>query len=360
MKKLLTLLLCTTLTVSMFTGCGKKDDAPKEEPNTSGEATTDDEDNSSDDGNEAAGVKTGMAVITSVASSKDAGDEDGLVQADSIVAAVLVGEDGKILDCTIDAAQTKVNFSTEGKLSTDPSTVFKSKQDLKDEYNMKSQSGIGKEWNEQADALAEYVTGKTMEEVKGIAVNEEGVPTEADLASSVTIHIGDFVAAIEKAVNSAKVLGADAEDKIYLGVSSTIDSSADAGDEDGLAQIDTYYAAMTQDGDGKITSCAIDASQGKVNFSKEGKITSDLAAEVKTKQELGEAYNMKSQSGIGKEWNEQADAFAAYVTGKTIDEVKGIALKEGVPAEADLASSVTVHVGDFISVLELAASHTDK
>ena len=69
---------------------------------------------------------------------------------------------------------------------------------------------------------------------------------------------------------------------------------------------------------------------------------------------------MKSQSGIGKEWNEQADALAEYVTGKTIDEVKGIALKEGVPAEADLASSVTVHVGDFISVLELAASHTDK
>lgn len=29
MKKLLTLLLCTILTVSMFTGCGKKDDAQK-------------------------------------------------------------------------------------------------------------------------------------------------------------------------------------------------------------------------------------------------------------------------------------------------------------------------------------------
>lgn len=339
---------------------GKPDAASEATEDATSEATEDDENNSSDVGNEVAGVKTGMAVITSVASSKDAGDEDGLAQADSTVAAVLVGEDGKILDCTIDAAQTKVNFSKEGKLSTDPSTVFKSKQDLKEEYDMKNASDIGKEWNEQADALAEYVTGKTIEEVKGIAVNEEGVPTDADLASSVTIHIGDYVAAIEKAVNNAKVLGANAEDKVYLGVSSTINSSADAADEDGLAQIDTSYVAMTQDADGKITSCAIDASQSKVNFSKEGKITSDLAAEIQTKQELGEAYTMKSVSDIGKEWNEQADAFAAYVTGKTIDEVKGIALEEGVPTDADLTSSVTVHVGDFISGIELAASHTAK
>jgi hypothetical protein len=66
-----------------------------------------------------------------------------------------------------------------------------------------------------------------------------------------------------------------------------------------------------------ITSCIIDASQTNINFSKEGKITSDINAEFQTKNELGDAYGMKKASSIGKEWNEQANAFAQYVVGKT-------------------------------------------
>lgn len=361
MKKVLALLLCATLTISMFTGCGKKEDASKGETNTTDDASTGDSEEAPAETDGTGAAKTGLAVITSVASSKDAAEEDGLAEADSTVAAVLVGEDGKIIDCTIDAAQTKVNFSKEGKIATDLASVFKSKQDLGEEYGMKGASGIGKEWNEQADAFAAYAIGKTVEDIKGIAVNEEGIPTDADLASSVTVHIGDFVLAIEKAVNNAKALGAGASDKIGLGVSSAVNSSKDAGAEDGLAQIDTSYAALTQSADGKITSCVIDASQSKISFSKEGKITSDLAAEIKTKQELGAEYGMSSASGIGKEWNEQADAFAAYATGKTVDEVKGVALnEEGVPSDAELTSSVTIHVGDFISTIELAASHIGK
>ena len=37
---------------------------------------------------------------------------------------------------------------------------------------------------------------------------------------------------------------------------------------------------------------------------------------------------MRGNSGIGKEWNEQANAFAEYIVGKTVDEVKGIAVKK--------------------------------
>jgi hypothetical protein len=39
---------------------------------------------------------------------------------------------------------------------------------------------------------------------------------------------------------------------------------------------------------------------------------------------LGDGYGMRSASKIGKEWNEQANAFAAYVIGKTVDEVKAL------------------------------------
>ena len=63
---------------------------------------------------------------------------------------------------------------------------------------MKKASGIGKEWSEQANAFAEYVIGKTVDEVKGIAVNEEGRATGAELTGSVTISIADAIETIEK------------------------------------------------------------------------------------------------------------------------------------------------------------------
>lgn len=344
MKKLVALLLSMTLVTAMFVGCGKKEAAPEgttqEETSQGGEEQ---ENTSEETGGNA---KTGLAVITSLGSSKE---EEGLAQMDSTVVAVLVDADGKILDCAIDAAQTKINFTAEGKIATDLSTVFASKQDLGADYGMVKASGIGKEWNEQATALAEYVVGKTIDEVKGIAVTEAGGPADEDLAASVTIRIGGYIAAIEKAVANAKELGANSTDKIGLSLSTTIDKSADAGEKEGVAQAYTNYSAVTVDADGKITSCIIDASQSNVNFTTEGKITTDLASVPQTKQELGESYGMKEASSIKKEWNEQADAFADYVTGKTADEVKGIALTDdGLAADADLISSVTVHIGPFM------------
>ena len=69
---------------------------------------------------------------------------------------------------------------------------------------MKKQSGIKKEWNEQAEAFAAYVKGKTAAEVEGIAVNEATKPTGSDLTSSVTVSVGDLKAAIAKAAATAK------------------------------------------------------------------------------------------------------------------------------------------------------------
>jgi hypothetical protein len=81
----------------------------------------------------------------------------------------------------------------------------------------------------------------------------------------------------------------------------------------------------------------------------------------KTKNELGFDYGMKASSAIGKEWFEQADAFAKYVTGKKVADVSGISLTEGAPASGtELASSVTVHVTDMISVVEKAQASSAK
>lgn len=264
-------------------------------------------------------------------------------------------ENGIITNCAIDSAQTKIAFGKDGKIITPLDSVFVAKQELGAGYGMIKASTIGKEWNEEATALSNYVIGKTVEEVKGIAVTEEGVPTDADLAASVTIKINGYVDGIEKAVANAQDLGAKAGDKLGIGVVTTIDKSKDAAEEDGVAQAYSNYAIVTFDADGIVTSCIIDASQSNINFNKEGVITSDLAAPLMTKNELGAEYGMIKASAIGKEWNEQAAAFASYVIGKTVEEINGIALTdEGLAADADLAASVTVHIGPFMSNVEKA------
>ena len=360
MKKSLALLLSLSMVPFALVGCGGSK-APAEAPVAAeapaAEAPATEAPAETPAAPAAGGVKTGLAVISTTEKSKDAAEEDGLAQVDSTVVAVTVDADGKILKCAIDAAQTKINFSKAGEVTTDLKATFKSKQELGTEYGMGKASGLGKEWNEQATALADYVVGKTVEEVKAIAVDETTAPTDAELTSSVTIKIGGYIAAIEKAVANAQELGAQADDKLGLSVSTNIAKSKNAAEEDGLAQAYTVYVATTTGADGKITSNIIDASQTDVKFSKEGKITSDVKAAYKTKVELGADYGMLKASGIGKEWFEQSAALSQYVTGKTVDEVKGIAVNETTaPTDAELAASVTVKIGDYIAGIEKASA----
>jgi len=334
MKKAFALMLCAILIAALLAGCNTQ------------KGTAGDE------------LKTGLAVISSTAKSKDAGEGDGAGQVDSVVVAVTVDKDNKIVNCYIDSAQTVIGFSAEGKITADPNAEIKSKQEKKEEYGMKKASGIGKEWYEQANALAEYVTGKTVDQVKKIKVNESGYPEEADLTTSVTMNVSDYIKAIEKAANNAQSLGAKKGDKLGLGIVTNLGKSADAGEKDGLAQAYSHYAAVTVNSEGKITSCIIDASQIGVNFDASGKITSDKNQTYETKQELGERYGMKSASGIGKEWNEQDDAFAKYVVGKTLSQVTGIAVNESNKAtSSDLTSSVTVSIDGMIGAVEKAVSN---
>lgn len=131
-----------------------------------------------------------------------------------------------------------------------------------------------------------------------------------------------------------------------------------AADEDGVAEADVTIAAVTVDKDGKVVSCKIDEAQITVRFDEEGRITTDLTSEILTKQELGEDYGMKNASSIGKEWNEQADAFAAYCVGKTADEINGIAVNaDGAAEDKELASSCTIYIGNFQKVVTKAINN---
>lgn len=358
MSRKLLMALSLVLVILMLGACTSN--LPKNNNNNNEPPKTNEPPKSDEGTNTPAGesLKTGYAVSTSLTSSADAGEKDGLAQIDSTVVAVTVDKDEKIVECIIDAVQTKINFSKEGKLLTDLATVVKSKNELGADYGMVKFGGAKKEWNEQAAALAQYAVGKTVAELKGIAVNEKGAPTDADLAASVTIGIKGFVDTIEKAVANAADMGAKAGDKLGLGIVTTIAKSANAEEgKEGQGQAYSYYTVVTSGADGKITSCVVDATQGTVKFDTTGKITSDKAAEVKTKNELGDAYGMKKASKIQKEWNEQAKAFADYVVGKSLSEVKGIAISEsGAPTGADLTASVTVGVKDIIEAIEKALS----
>ncbi len=131
--------------------------------------------------------------------------------------------------------------------------------------------------------------------------------------------------------------------------------SASAGETDGKAQVESVMAAILCDAEDRVVSCVIDGMNVTAQFTGEGKLNADLSAPLYTKQELADRYGMKKVSSIGKEWYEQADAFAAYCVGKTASEIENIALDEGGHAtEADLLSSATISLSDFTEVVTKA------
>ena len=353
-KRLPAIILSLALSLGLLAGCGSTVVVAVPAP-TPSPAPTSAPSVPTDASGEA--VKTGLSIITSVGSSASASAEgDGLAQADITLVSVTVGEDGVIDDCVIDAIQSKVNFNTSGQLITDLTAPVASKNERGDDYGMWKASSIGKEWNEQAQAIADYVVGKTIDQVTGIAVTEDGKAGDADLAASVTMSIGDSLEGIQQAVATAQHLGASKGDTLVLtSVTSLTDSKNASAEEEGLAQAYATVGAITMNGD-TITSMVIDAVQANVNFDAAGQLTTDLTAAQPSKNQLGDDYGMRKASSIGKEWYEQAAGFAAYVTGKTPAEVSGIAVTEdGKAADADLAASVTISIGAFHALVEKAA-----
>jgi hypothetical protein len=302
-------------------------------------------------------LKLGLTITTGIGDSKSATAEaDGEGKYDVTIVAVLVDDEGIIRDCIIDGIAASVKFNAQGKITSDLSAAVSTKNELGEAYGMVAWGGAIAEWDQQAAALANFAIGKTVEELKNGAIDETGkAPAGSDLASSATIYLGGYVAAIESAVAGAQHLGAQGGDVLKLAVIAGIGSSADAGEKAGNAQLDVDVTALTMNGE-TITACIIDAVQAKVAFDANGAVTSDLTAAVQTKNQLGEAYGMKAWGGAIAEWNEQAASFAAYVTGKTAAQVAGIAVNEGTkPTDADLAASVTIAVGGFQALIAKAA-----
>ena len=303
-------------------------------------------------------LKTGLYISTSVKDSKSASaDADGEAKYDVTMVAVLVDDNGVIRDCIIDGISTSIKFDANGAFIGDLTAAPQTKNELGENYGMVAWGGAIAEWDAQAAALADFAVGKTAEELRNGAVSESGyAPEGSDLATSATIYLGGYVSAIEAAVANAKHLGAQTGDILKMAAITGIgDSTTADAEQAGNAQLNVDVTALTMNGE-TITSCVIDSVQAKVAFDASGAITSDVSAPVATKNELGANYGMVAWGGAIAEWDAQAAAFAAYVTGKTPAEVAGIAITEATkPADADLAASVTISIIGFQNLIAKAA-----
>ncbi len=350
MKKILSLalVLVMVLSVAALVGCsGDKEPA----------------------GNDAAALKFGLGVVANFGEAKDAeGETNGAGEFNTTAVAVLLDAEGKIVSIDLDTAQIKTAWTSEGKIVA--TEDFRTKYEKGTDYNMATfgkdmdKNGDGKvlEWNEQADAFMATAKGKTLAEVKAF-MTEDGYTT-GDLATAgCTIHVTDFVVALEKAINSAADSSATANDTLSVAlVSSPSYSNKDASAEgDGLAQIDTTIVAAVKDAEGKVVVAKTDCTQGKMTFDASGKSTLDATAEVKTKLELGTDYGMAAygtkhdgSEGAVKEWNEQAAAFDAALVGKTSADFAALAGDDGY-ATGDLATAgCTMAIGDMIKAATAA------
>ena len=347
MKKILSLLLCGLMLVSMLAlvGCGN-DNKPADKDDE-GTSTT-----KPADKDEATTVKFGAAVYVGAASATDAtADKAGQGSVDVTAAAVTVDADGKIVACDLDIMQNKVSYDATGKAIAN--AEFKTKRELGAGYNMVTYGGAAKEWFEQADAFEALIKGKTVAEIKALMIDGNKGNDEV-VNAGCTIKIDEFVNAIEKAVANAKTeVAADATVKAVL---STSQSCTDATvDKAGTNQIEVYtFGAALKDG--KVIVGSSDCVQVKFTFDAAGVSTFDATKAIASKREQGANYGMVAYGGAAKEWFEQADAFDALCAGKTGAEIGALLVTSGENAGKGNEDVINAGCTIYVSGLVAAAS----
>ena len=148
--------------------------------------------------------------------------------------------------------------------------------------------------------------------------------------------------------------------KMGLGVYTATPTTADASeDKEGQGKVAITAAVITVDAEGKVVACQLDTADLTVKFTADGKAVANDG--FKTKYEQGKDYNMVTYGGAAKEWFEQADAFEAFVVGKTLDEIKAL-VAEGNKGNSDvIAAGCTIMIHEFVAAIDKAfANLTDS
>jgi len=303
----------------------------------------------------------GLGHNFSIASSKSAtATANAQGRVDMVVAAVAFDANGNVVKVTIDNTQTKVDFDKAMALTSDPTAPQKSKVELKEAYGMSKASSLKLEWYQQIANLENWMVGKSVKEIKALKVktrdaSHTAVPDVPELTSLVTITVQDYISVVEQAWENAVAVKPGA---VKLGYSQdvSIAKSKSATDKAAAsAQVDCVMAASLFDKSGKVVETIIDNSQIKVAFDKDGKVASDVKAELKTKKELKEGYGMSKASSLKLDWYQQMENFEAWMAGKTIPEIKALKVKTrdashtAVPDVPELTAQVTITVEAYIA-----------
>lgn len=331
--RIISLLLATVVAALSMSACAKK------EGGGSG---------SDGDGDEKSNYTMSMGVVLSTDRTSK-----GSAQCVSTVAAVITDKDSRIVDCSIDCAQNKMDISA-GTVET--GQAYKTKREQGADYGLADASGIGKEWYEQASFFAEYVKGMDEKKVSGIDIGDGGEALGADLKAGCTIDISDMKKALLKALQSGDAsvsISSDKEPTLKLAMQ-TYDTSSKSATENssGIAAMYTDFCAVAET-DGRIDGAIIDSAEPKIAFNKSGE-----PGEITysgTKLEQGKDYGMLIASTIGKEWYEQIEFFCSHIKGMSADEVAAISVKkDGKTDDETLISGCTVSVDKYIKAVTKA------
>lgn len=290
-------------------------------------------------------------------------------QLDLTTAFAAFNNKGEVVDVRFDVVQVKVaaNEAKDGLTLTnknvDASGSVTSKLELGLGYNMKGVSVIGKEVDEQIEAFADWCVGKTVEEVvagtpgagHGVAINEE-------LASSVTIGVDAFEAALKNAYETKTESTYKISKKATAGIAMQSGLAYNYGKP--TKEISVSVAGVMAN-EGKTEAVELDEVVVPVAVAADGALSLDTTSKyvqngvVTSKKDLGDKYAMKSTSaGIGKieggaEWDEQAVAIETAATGKTATEIKALVAGEGELAGATM--TVTSYLAAIAKATDYAA-----
>ena len=310
---------CTLAAALTLTGCGKSSSG------SSGSLSGNSGSSGSSGSAQNAAWRTGLGVLTH-----------------TVAAAVLLDEEGRLADVMLDELETSVSADNAGNVTMPDD--YRTKRQKGEEYPLAAVSSIQQGWTEQADAFGRYLTGMTAEQVKKLETDQEGKAADADLLSGCTIAVNRYRDAVVRACENAKALGAARGDEVVLGMEAANASTnlTATDDRDAAAQVDTTFAALTLDADGRVTSAFCDMSQSALAIGADGTVTAP--DKVRTKVEMGDEYGMRGASSLNKEWYEHSEGYSSYLKGKTMAEIAEIPT-DG--SDHDLAALCTISVTDL-------------
>ena len=126
----------------------------------------------------------------------------------------------------------------------------------------------------------------------------------------------------------------------------TNDSYGYTEGRNGRGAVCTTLVAAVFDNNGNIVRISIDEVESKITIDGTGQLADFTAGEVKSKKELGDAYGMKTYSGIGKEWYQQVETLEKWLEGKPVNTIIGGASAKMFTAEnsystGNMANSAT-------------------